>query len=265
MKKYQWGDDIPIIEAHSMKKHEVLKAYLREYIRVVGRSHYVQDSLTLTLIDGFAGGGVYKLEGGNSLHYGSPLIFLQTAKEAEASLSLERPDRPFTLDSRFVFVEKDAQLLKFLQNALIQEGYGPYFNERIFLMGGEFENKVDDIIKLIKLKGRAWRCIFLLDQYGYSDVTFDTLRKIFPHLPNAEVILTISIDLMTIFMSDSTKFQQLYNNIGFSLDTSSLPEDKAQQKWRFHIQHQLEQDFKYKSGAKFYTNFWEFAHNFSEK
>jgi three-Cys-motif partner protein len=256
MKKYEWGNDIPTIEAHSMKKHQVLKEYLQEYIRIVGRSHPAQSNLTLTLIDGFAGGGIYKRLDANSLHEGSPLIFLKTTEEAETILSLERPDRPFTLDSRFVFVEKDSKILNFLRNTLVDQGYERQFNERIFLMDGEFESRIDDIIKLIKLKGRAYRCIFLLDQYGYSDVTLTTLRKIFTTLPNAEVILTISVDFMTMFMSDSAKFRQLYNNIGFSLDLSSLPEDKAHQKWRFHIQHELERDFRLSSGAKFYTNFF---------
>lgn len=256
MKKYEWGNDIPTIEAHSMKKHQVLREYLREYIRVVGRSHPGQNSLTLTLIDGFAGGGIYKHPASNTLHEGSPLIFLRTAEEAEMLLSAERPDHPFTLNSRFVFVEKDIKILNFLRNTLVDQGYERQFDERIFLMGGEFEGKIDDIIKLIKLKGRAWRCIFLLDQYGYSDVTLATLRKIFTALPNAEVILTVSVDLMMIFMSDSAKFQRLYNDIGLSLDLNSLQEDKAHQKWRFHIQHQLEQDFRYHSGAKFYTNFF---------
>ena len=111
-------------------------------------------------------------------------------------------------------------------------------------MNGVFENHIDQIIRLIKQRGRAWRSIFLLDQYGYSDVTMDTLQKIFSTLPNAEVILTISIDFMTRYMTDSAQFSQLLQRLGITYDLTNLPEEKAHKRWRYAIQHKLIDDFK---------------------
>ena len=46
MKKYCWEDgEIPEIEAHSMKKHEVLREYLLQYIKIVGGANVFQKKL----------------------------------------------------------------------------------------------------------------------------------------------------------------------------------------------------------------------------
>ncbi len=249
--KYQWRDgNIPKIEVHSLKKHEVLREYLLQYIRILGRGHYAQKELTVTLIDGFAGGGLYQYN--NGLHEGSPLIFLQATKEAEDELSREHQ---FTLKAHYIFVEKEKQYLAFLDHTLKQKGFESRIGNDIFLWHGIFEEQIDNIVAHIKKRGgKSWRCIFLLDQYGYSDVTLWTIKKIFSQLPNAEIILTFSIDLLITYMMDTPEYQNRLKQLGFSLDVTNLAEEKTQQKWRFDIQHKLERDFR--ECAKYYTNFF---------
>ena len=57
------------------------------------------------------------------------------------------------------------------------------------------------IIKFIKQKGTAHRSLFLLDQYGWSDVSFKTIRKIFSELANPEILLTFAVDALINFFN----------------------------------------------------------------
>ena len=59
-KPYQWpADGKPaVIQQHSVAKHDVLRAYLIDYIQTLVVSPQ-QDQLRLTVVDGFAGGGIY--------------------------------------------------------------------------------------------------------------------------------------------------------------------------------------------------------------
>jgi len=63
-KKYHWqiGHTPPELDAHSSAKHRVCRYYLRRYINVLC-SDPRHDGLNLTLVDGFAGGGVYLYRG----------------------------------------------------------------------------------------------------------------------------------------------------------------------------------------------------------
>jgi len=113
-RKYNWDDgEIPTIDVHSTKKHDVLREYLQQYIFIVGGKPFQRKSLVLNLIDGFAGGGLYKYNGG--IHYGSPLIFLKATEEAAFKLSTLKP---FALYANYFFVEKEKLFLEFLKKTL---------------------------------------------------------------------------------------------------------------------------------------------------
>jgi hypothetical protein len=57
--KYLWhvGSQPPPIGPHSLVKHQIVRRYLERYIQVL-MSNYVIDKLTLSVVDGFAGGGI---------------------------------------------------------------------------------------------------------------------------------------------------------------------------------------------------------------
>ena len=57
---------------------------------------------------------------------------------------------------------------------------------------------------------------------------------------------------------DTPLYQQRLQELGFSLDVTNLAAEKTQQKWRYDIQHKLEQDFR--SCARYYTNFFIKSH-----
>jgi three-Cys-motif partner protein len=60
----------PSLDPHSKVKHQLVTDYLRRYIAVLMANERMP-SLKLTLVDGFAGGGLYT--DGANLALGSPL------------------------------------------------------------------------------------------------------------------------------------------------------------------------------------------------
>ena len=61
--KYAWhvGSPPPKIDPHSLVKHQLVSDYLARYIQVL-MSNYLIDKLTLSIVDGFAGGGEYLVQ-----------------------------------------------------------------------------------------------------------------------------------------------------------------------------------------------------------
>lgn len=57
---YDWRNGPAEIEQHSIAKHEVLRAYLARYFETLASQPQI-DNFRLTLVDGFAGGGLYVL------------------------------------------------------------------------------------------------------------------------------------------------------------------------------------------------------------
>jgi hypothetical protein len=53
---YGWSLDgaLPVIEDHSRAKHDVLRAYLINYLRILA-PHHRSEGIRVTLVDGFAG------------------------------------------------------------------------------------------------------------------------------------------------------------------------------------------------------------------
>ena len=143
MEKYVWGDGrIPTIDIHSIKKHEVIREYLLQYVRVLGGTLYHVDHLELTLVDAFSGGGLYKKIDG-SLHEGSPLIFLKATEETSVKIQQEKT---FSLNSQYLFLDSNKKYIEFLRNYLIDQGYGRRIDKDIFLDCGLFEERLDTII-----------------------------------------------------------------------------------------------------------------------
>ncbi len=80
---YNWipGDPPPRIGRHSLAKHEILKSYLEKYVAVL-TARLPPRKFKLTLVDGFAGGGVYLHPDADTLVYGSPFIMLDAMSSA---------------------------------------------------------------------------------------------------------------------------------------------------------------------------------------
>jgi three-Cys-motif partner protein len=206
--RYPWkiGDPLPTLGEHSVAKHNIFEEYVRIYIDRVTRTPS-QEKLKLTIVDGFCGGGRYQL-GGLEVD-GSPFRLLMAVEQAEAAIQAQRR-KSFTLEADFIFVDEDSQHIEFLNDQLIKRGYGSRVGRNIFLRCAEFETECAGIISYIRGKGTAHRSLFFLDQYGWSDVRFATIRRILEDLKNPEILLTFAVDALINFLSVKTPVTQGY-------------------------------------------------------
>ena len=257
-KEYSWelGSKPPIIHTHSLAKHEILRAYLTRYLEVVVCNPKM-DRLRLTLVDGFAGGGLYQHELTKQTVPGSPLIFLEATLEAEHNINKNRK-KQFLLNADYFFVEKEQSSLDFLKYTLEERGFKSQLSSKIQLVNGEFAEKSDSIINSIRQKSRKGRSIFLLDQYGYKDVPFPLIFKIFSSLQKAEVILTFAVDSLIDYLSTSDTSRQILKRLGLleTLSDGLINSTKGAGDRRTIIQSLLSPEIHKASGAKYYTPFF---------
>jgi three-Cys-motif partner protein len=176
---------------------------VQTYIEVLTRNPRI-DRLTLTLVDGFAGGMVYQRDKSSALHLGSPSILIDATSAAQAQVNAQRV-KPVRLDARFVFVEKEPEVVSVLKRALDEHVLPHHPGVAPQILTGPFEDHVKAIIKDIKSVGRAHRAIILLDQYGYTAVPLPLLQEIFRELPNAEVFLTLATGWISGYLRNASE------------------------------------------------------------
>lgn len=256
---YEWAEGAlpPPIGDHSVAKHSVLHTYLREYISILTSDPRI-DHLRVLLVDGFAGGGVYRRERTGELHEGSPLVLLRTMDEAKVAAQATRT-KAFRLDADFVFVEEKASVVGFLRRALADRGVAPEQDKRVKVIHGTFDANLDAILAMARsARGGKRRAIFLLDQYGYSAVTMESLRTIFAQMPNAEVILNFAVDFMLDYLADDPRTRAMLARVGLSFDVAEtralLATDPLLGYAR--VQRNLHRLIFEQSGAGFYTPFY---------
>ncbi|AEJ01254.1 hypothetical protein Nit79A3_1422 [Nitrosomonas sp. Is79A3] len=258
---YEWkpGQPYPLIQQHSVVKHEILRSYLIAYIKTL-ISNPRREEFRLALIDGFAGGGAYQHALDSKELLGSPFIMLESAKEAELIVNKDR-HKPIVLNLDFFFIEENRQASEHLKYELIKRGYGSRIDKDIFLHTSLFEQQADSIIEYVKKRSpRAARAIFLLDQYGYSKVPKLTIRKIMQELHGSEIILTFAVDSMLNYITDKTDVtRELLDKIGIPeiLRGRTIEDIKDKEPdWRLYIQSCLYKDLVDGCGAKYFTLFF---------
>ena len=258
--KYDWnvGSPPPKIDPHSLIKHQLVRDYLARYIQVL-MSNYLIEKLTLSIVDGFAGGGEYLAEDGTQFHDGSPLIALKAVQEAEATLNVGR-DKPRKVDAKFYFVEKLASNFGYL-NALLGSRLAPErMGKDVVLLKQAFQDAVGPVIADIASRAGGERAIFLLDQYAYDQVPGPLLRSIFSQVKGAEVILTFNVDSLITFLSDKEQCRAKLQQIGLDryIDWRTLDslKNSSPAAWRSAIQRNLARGLVEESGARHHTIFY---------
>lgn len=258
--KYLWtvGSPPPEIGPHSLVKHQIVRRYLERYIQVL-MSNYVIDKLTLSIIDGFAGGGEYLAEDGAQFHDGSPLIALNTVGEQQALLNVGRT-KERRVDAKFYFVEKLKSNFEYLERLLSSRLPDGRVGHDVILLRSAFQDVVSSIIADVHKRAGGERAIFLLDQYAYDQVPGPLLKAIFSQVKGAEVILTFNVDSLITFLSDTQPSRQKLAEMGLDryIDWNGIQALKASSpaQWRSVIQRNLARGLVESSGAKHYTIFY---------
>ncbi len=180
--QYLWlpGEVPPELGEHSLAKHRIVQSYLETYVAILATNPVVE-KLNLSLVDGFCGGGAYRHPRTGEKIAGSPLLMMESMQTAEVKAN-EGKTKQFKLDADFYFIDRKKLTIEYLKREISLCEAAHSKTDKINLLCGRFSKHLDAVINRIKLKGRANRAIFLLDQYGYADVTFANMRKIFSQL-----------------------------------------------------------------------------------
>jgi three-Cys-motif partner protein len=255
---YIWesGATLPVLGQHSIAKHKVVKQYLEKYVSILA-ARPVQEQLRLTLVDGFAGGGAYRHPDSGERLPGSPLIMVQAMATAEAAAKESRR-KVFFLNVEYFFIEKQRSTIDFLDRELRESKAAFEQMDRIHLLHGCFSQHLEQVLSHVEQRGRSRRVIFVLDQYGFTDVRMADLQKIFKRLPNAEVILTIAIDWLIDHWTEKANYDQILADLGLNLSSTFAREIKEAhpRDWRPVIQNALHVELRSNSGAGYYTPFF---------
>ncbi|MCW5199434.1 three-Cys-motif partner protein TcmP [Desulfobulbus sp. F1] len=205
--KYTWDSDKrPHLEEHSEAKHAILSGYIRKYLNIVCQDRKIRQ-YNITLVDGFAGGGIYQHD-----KPGSPLVMINAVKQADIEINKDR-SRHVKIDPNYFFIENKRSNYNSLKDAI---NINYIDDQSVVLRHGDFNVYLDEIIAHIKKRNPrdGGGSIFFLDQSGYSSVSVDALKRIRKELPNAEVIINISISWMVDFINDSNRFKSIISNMG---------------------------------------------------
>ncbi len=259
-REYNWesAENPPIIGRHSLNKHEVLVGYLERYLDKLYSG--ARDYMRVSLVDGFAGGGVYRLPETGKFHFGSPVQIMNVVREAQTSLPAKYGK--FTkIKPRYYFVDKNPHSLSVLRGVLSQLDLDPVVDGKGGILSGAFEDQLGHILQDIQSEGRTHKALFVLDQYAYGEVPKLTIQRIFKELPQAEIILTFAVDRLIEDLSAKPghleRCQQRMEGLGIGLslqDLVALKEDAPHS--RLLIQDLLSEELSRNCGARFFTRYF---------
>jgi hypothetical protein len=259
-KPFDWPADGSgaLLQQHSVAKLEVLREYLIAYFKTLATAPG-QEEIRLTLVDGFAGGGVFRHAVTQERILGSPLVFLKASEEAQAIINADRR-KPLHFNISYIFVEKNRNAVKSLLITLKAEGYELRLGSDIHVVESAFEDQIEAIIKAIKERTpRRCRALISLDQYGYKDVPASLIRRLLEQLPRTEILLTFAVDAFINFASDNLATRDTLDYLGIPdvLKGRTFEEIKANQShFRFYIQSCLYRELTDACGARYYTLFF---------
>lgn len=260
-REYEWTDidNPPVIARHSLNKHDVLRNYLERYLDKLYAK--ARESARFSIVDGFAGGGIYKRSDTGELHYGSPVLVMQTVQSMSLLLE-QKHGKKVELRPRYYFVEKKKQYLETLKTVLNRLELHPSVDgEPGGLIRSQFENAVAGIIDSIKSEGRSHKALFILDQYGYADVPKVTLNYIFESLPQAEVFLTFAVDWLIDYLSSKPEkideCRRRLQKLGVEMSVEEIIETRESSPYgRLLIQELLSEELSKACGAEYYTRYF---------
>ncbi|MBD2693230.1 three-Cys-motif partner protein TcmP [Anabaena catenula] len=202
------GEEIPDVEQHTKTKHLLTEQYVTDLIYTLYGTG--QRGVTnFTFIDGFCGGGIYNDKDSHSLWFGSPIRLIQAVREGYL-----KSKRTYPLNIKFIFIDKKKEHLECLKNIAMsqaeleqlsdekQHTFKSEFGELIEqceFINDEFESQVNYCV--FQADNRKGHSLFILDPFGWSDVSMKSFRKI-NSLKKSEIIYTFMVDFIKRFIYD---------------------------------------------------------------
>jgi len=255
--KYAWvvGNSPPEIDEHSLAKHRIYRGYVRQYIqRLTAIPH--ADRFRFSIIDGFSGGGIYTT--GTALVPGSPLIVLEEIRDAKLRLAAERK-KPFSLEVDLICIDSARPHCEYLQQLIRNSEFRDQLDKSVFVVHGQFEEKLDSVLQHVSSRGRDPRALFILDQYGYKDAALAVVRRILDEINKSEVLLTFAVDSLINYMADTDQFKKAVR--GLEVTDRKLRQliqlaESDHRYGRWLAENGLYKHFQEATGAPYYTPFF---------
>jgi three-Cys-motif partner protein len=202
------GSYPPKIETHTKVKHRVLEEYIQKWIEtLLGHGRF--GVLNYTIVDGYAGGGVYK--DGKDAWLGSPLRILQSFEKGLYSVLSRKPY--LHPNFKFIFTDSKQAHIQCLDLQLREAGYGKYLDDgTVEIRHLDFERKLEQIVA--EVKARKGNSFFFLDPFGL-DVTPEITKKIFT-IPRTEILFNHMVSgLYRILGNTSDKYDNFISEYGY--------------------------------------------------
>jgi three-Cys-motif partner protein len=204
------GKDIPLIDPHTKAKHKIIENYIENLIiKLYGETRFGETKFTF--IDGFSGGGVYDDRESKSLWAGSPVRIINAVREGYRKSKRCYPE---PLNIKYIFIDSKKSHLQCLKKYsfslfsldeltdeephLYEDEYGARIEQCLFIQG-EFEDLINSCI--ITVESRRGHSLFLLDPFGWTDVSMHSIRKI-NSLKGSEILYTYMIFYIKRFLSE---------------------------------------------------------------
>ncbi|MEQ8261726.1 MAG: three-Cys-motif partner protein TcmP [Alcanivorax sp.] len=256
--KYRWypGGQLPDLDEHSQAKHRIIADYIQRYVEVyMSNTSIVR--FPLSIVDGFSGGGKYRDVLGNQIVDGSPFVIMNAVDEVETRIN-EGRIKPRKVDANYYFIDQEKEHTEFLKEEIKKTKHKEKLGKSIFLKNDIFARAAPEIVAKISLRNRAQRCLFILDQYAYKDVPFNTVNHILSTLKGSEVILTFNVNSVLNYISDRSENRKALENIHLAsyIDWKRIASLKEAGHWQKAVQEQLASAIFQASGARHITLFF---------
>jgi three-Cys-motif partner protein len=194
------GSHLPEVEPHTKAKHRLVEEYIQNWI-VTLCGNNIGKRKKVMIVDGFCGGGMYRDPENGEMWAGSPIRIIQAVEKGLERVKREKSKPDYDLQAKYIFIDSNKDHLESLKVHMRGNGLDSYLNapEKCELIHGKFDQKLD----LILLEAKKTKCssFFLLDPFGYTDVSMQNMRDIID-LKKSEILYTFMIEFVIRFLKE---------------------------------------------------------------
>lgn len=253
---FSWRDgNTPECPVHSRIKLEILRSYLLAYFPTITANRRM-DYVNIEMVDAFAGGGTLIDSETKTPISGSPIVMMNTVREAELAIAAEKT-KPFKINARYHFADACPSAVQRLRCSIANSRFGSdLVSGRIQIDQLAFDDFLPTVLQRIGSHPRK-KVIFFLDQCGWNRATLSHCNQVLAQLPKAEIIWNISVESLAQFANTRDSFRDATKRFGVDLgDALSAWQDAERLRdWRKSLVALYLREIKAKCRAKFISPF----------
>ena len=228
------GSHLPPIEPHTKAKHRLVEEYIQNWI-VTLCGNNIGKRKKVIIVDGFCGGGMYRDPDNQEMWAGSPIRIIQAVEKGLERVKKEKSKPNYELQAKYIFIDSSREHLESLKIHMRGVGLEDYVSdsEKCEFLCGKFDQQLDRI--LLEAKHSKCSSFFLLDPFGYTDVSMKNMRDII-RLGKSEIMYTFMIEFVIRFLKERDgklrrAFQDILEADGYYELTVNYEDTPAQQEY----------------------------------